>query len=439
MPDKELLDRASAAVDLVMRNGASGAWASANASRSTSCQMRDGRLEKMQESNSRTLTLELYVEGRYFTHRTSDLREDRLEGFVKEAVALTRALEPDEHRQLPDPQLFAGAPTGGLDAEDTSLAELDIDRRIELCSKMDARLVGKPKVISATSSMHDGRWEGAAASSNGFSGSFAATQVGMYANATLRGEGDKRPEGGMGASMRHFADLPSTDWIADEALRLAKGRLSAKKGPTMKATLVVDPRVVGRLLGALLGPASGRAVQQERSFWAGKLGKTLVSKKLVLVDDPLIPRGNGSRPFDSEGIAAKKMEVVRGGALRNYYLDTYYARKLGMKPTTGRWSNMVVEPGRGDLKSIIAGVDRGIYVDSWLGGNSDSTSGEFSLGLRGNLIEKGKLGAPVGEMNVTGNIVELFARLSTVGADPWIYSSVRSPTLAFDGVSFSGA
>jgi PmbA protein len=435
----ELLERAKIAVGLALGNGASGAWASAAASRATSCELRNGELETVEESNSRRLSLELYVDGRYFTHDTSDIRPDRLEGFVKEAVALTRALEPDQHRMLPDPELYQGAVTEGLDAVDESLAELDVDRRVALCREMNERASGKPKVLSVSTSMHDGRWSSASISSNGFEGHFGATWAGLYTSVTMRDEDDRRPEAGMGATTRHFADLPKTTWIGDEALRLASDRLGAKKGPSMKATLVVDPRVAGRLLGALLGPAHGRAVQQGRSFWADKLGKKVLSKKLVLIDDPHIPRANGSRPFDGEGIALARRTVIEGGALQTFFLDTYYAKKLGVAPNSGGWSNLIVKPGKGDLHSIVAGVDRGIYVTSWLGGNSDSTSGEFSFGLRGHLIEKGKLGAPIGEMNVTGDIVELFSRLSAVGADPWTYGSVHTPTLAFDRVSFSGA
>ena len=435
----ELLQRAKTAVELAQRSGADGVWASASASRNTSCELRNGELETMQQSNSRRLSLALYVEGRYFTHDTSDIRPDRLEGFVKEAVAMTRALEPDPDRKLPDPALYQGAVTEGLDAVDDSLAGMTAERRIALCREMNARSHGKPKVLSSTSSTHDGRWESAAVSSNGFEGHFAATWIGLYTNVTLDEGGDRRPEGGMGATARHFADLPETGWIGDEALRQAEARLGAKKGPTMTATLVVDPQVAGRLFGALLGPAHGRAVQQGRSLWAGKLGKKALSKTLTLIDDPHIPRANGSRPFDGEGIASKRRAVIEGGALQTYFLDTYYAQKLGMQPTTDGWSNLVVTPGSGDLESIVRGVKRGVYVTSWLGGNSDATSGEFSLGLRGHLIDKGKLGEPVGEMNVTGNIVELFSRLSAVGADTWIYGSIRSPTLVFDRVSFSGA
>jgi PmbA protein len=419
--------------------GAGDAWAAANSSRSTTCQVRDGKLEKMQESNSRRLSLELYVDGRFFEHSTSDLRDDQLQAFVKEAVALTRALQPDPYRELPDPELYDGVTKADLDAVDDSLASLTADERLRRCLEVDARMAGKDKVISASTTLSDGRWEGAGASSNGFAGGFAATWYGLYGGVTLQGEGDKRPEGGMGATMRHAADIPEAKWIGDEALQKGRDHLGAKKGPTMTATLVVDRLAVTRLIGFLLRPASGHAVQQGRSLWKDKLGKPLVSKKLELVDDPHIPRASGSRPYDMEGIASKKRTMIKDGALQSFFLDTYYARKLGMKPTTQSSSNLLVKPGSGSLEDLIANVDKGIYVTSWLGGNSDSTSGEFSLGLRGNLIKKGKLDAPVSEMNVTGSLLELFSKLAVVGDDVWDYSSIRTPSLVFDGVSFSGA
>ncbi len=433
-----LLERAAAAVEMATVAGADHAWASASTSRSTECHVRDGALEKMQHSHSRRLSVDLYVAGRYFTHTTSDLRDGPLRDFMSEAVALTGALEPDPHRRLPEPSLYTGRSGVDLEAVDSGLAGLDNDARLALCHAMDGRMAGKTTVISASSTVFDGRFGSAQASSNGFSGAQEATFVGTYANVTLQGEGDRRPEGGMGVGARHRADLLDPTWIGDEALRQAKRRLGSRKGPTTTTTLVVDRMVAGRLLYSLLGPAHGWSVQQGRSLWADKLGKPAISKALTLTDQPLLPRGMSSQLFDDEGIAAKPMTVFEDGALRNMFLDTYYARKLGMAPTTGGSSNLVVTPGEGDLSSLVADAGQGIYVTSWLGGNSDPTSGEFSLGLRGHLIEGGKIGAPVGEMNVTGTLLDLFSRLRRVGADPWNYGSLRSPTLVFEDVSFSG-
>ncbi len=435
----QLQERAAAAVEMAKTAGADEAWASAGTSRSTQCQLRDGVLERMQHSNSRRLSVELYVDGRYFSHSTSDLRDGPLREFMDEAVALTRALQPDPHRALPEPELYDGRSATALDLVDASVDSIDNDDRVALAEVMNARMAGKTGVISASSTVVDGRFGSAQASSNGFAGSQEGTFVGTYASVTLEGEGDRRPEGGMGASARHRTDLPDPKWIGDEALLRARSRLGSKKGPTTTTTLVVDRMAAGRLLGALLSPAHGWALQQGRSFWADQQGKALVSKVLTLTDEPLLPRAMGSRLFDGEGIAARPMKIIAGGALRNSYIDTYYARKLGVRPTTGHGSNRVVQPGKGDLERMVADAGTGIYVTSWLGGNSDSTSGEFSLGLRGHLIEGGTITAPVGEMNVTGNLLELFSKLRKVGGDPWTYGSMHTPTLVFEDVSFSGA
>lgn len=122
-----------------------------------------------------------------------------------------------------------------------------------------------------------------------------------------------------------------------------------------------------------------------------------------------------------------------------FFLDTYHAKKLGAEATTGAPSNIVVKLGTGDLESIVSDVGKGIYVTEWNGGNSDSTTGKFSFGASGHVIENGRIGAPVKEMNVTGDLLELFARVVAVGADPWPYGNTSSPTIAFEGVSFSGA
>ena len=435
----ELLERAQAAVALATDAGADGSWAIATSTRATSCEVRDGKLEKMQESNSRRLSMDLYVAGRYFTHSTSDLRSDSLQRFVKEAVALTRALQPDPARLLPDPALYAGVTTKDLDGIDDGLLELSPERRIELCMELDAHVAGGDKTISATASLSDGRHEVGAASSNGFSGGYGSSWVGRYASLTLADEGDRRPEGGMGATARHLSDLPDAKWIGQEAVRQATARLGSTKGPTKKTTLVVDRMSVARLFYALIGSARGRALQQGQSFWADKLGKKVVSEKLDVTDDPHIPRAISSRPFDGEGIASKPMTLFADGALQTFYIDTYYGRKLGMAPTTGGSSNLVFTGGKGDLTQLLRDVGKGIYVTSWLGGNSDGTTGEFSLGLRGHLIERGEIGAPIGEMNVTGNLLDLWSKLAMVGDDAWTFSSARTPTMVFQGVSFSGA
>ena len=125
--------------------------------------------------------------------------------------------------------------------------------------------------------------------------------------------------------------------------------------------------------------------------------------------------------------------------LRTFFVDTYYGRKLEWAPTTGGSSNTVFRHGDKGLDALVADVGEGLYVNSWLGGNADLTTGDFSFGLRGHVIRNGELAEPISEMNVTGNYADLLGRLALVGNDPVPWSSFRSPTLVFEGIEFSGS
>ena len=435
----ELLRSATDAVEIATKAGSQDAWASLSRDRSVSYTYRDGKIEKVEESTSRGLGISLYVDGRYSSHSTTDLRPDRLASFIKEAVALTRALQPDPYRKIPDPALFEGRPAIDLERKDPSLADLGPQQREAWCAEMDAKAHSDKRVISAESGLFSGESQGASASSNGFSGTWEGGYVGYNCTATVREGEDKRPEGSASAVGRFLVGLPEPVKIAEKALQRTLDRLGSKKGPTIRTTMVVDPEAAISLISRALGPGSAAAIQQGRSFWTGKLGQPLLGDRLTITDEPLIPRGLGSRHFDGEGIAAKRMPIIERGVVKNLYVDTYYGRKLGMAPTTGSASNRVVALGDRSLAELLAQAGKGIYVTSWLGGNSDSTTGDFSLGLRGHLIENGKIGAPIGEMNVTGNLPALYKSLVAVGNDPYPYSSLRAPTLVFEDVQFSGA
>ena len=436
---RSLLENAQAAVDLAKKLGADEVWAGTSRSNGVSFEMRNGVLEKVEDSTSRGLQLRLWVNGRYSAHGTNDLRPETLQSFINEAIAITRALQQDPYRVIPDPALFAGRSNLDLQLVDPSIASVSREERIDMLKTMNDRIQGQEKVLSTTSSVSTSQSISADASSNGFSGSYESTSMFVSADVVLDEEGGKRPEEAFFGGGLHKSELPKLEEVADTALRMARSRLGSTKGPTKLTTMVVHPRAAGSIVGRLLAPLAAGALQQKRSFWAGKMDQQCVSPLLSIVDDPLVVRGFASRPFDGEGIASKQMSVLERGVLKNYYVDTYYGKKLEMLPTTGSPSNRILELGNKDMEGLIADVGEGILITSWLGGNSDSATGDFSLGVRGHLIEAGKIGAPVSEMNITGNLLTMFDSLIALGNDPWKYSSLRAPTLVFDRVSFSGA
>jgi PmbA protein len=168
------------------------------------------------------------------------------------------------------------------------------------------------------------------------------------------------------------------------------------------------------------------------------VGESIGSPLLVVQDDPFRPRGLGSRLYDGEGLAARPFPVFEGGALRTLYVDTYYGRKLGIPPTTARASNLTWKLGEHGAAELVARAGEGILVTGFLGGNSNGTTGDFSLGVRGFRIRGGAVAEPIGEMNVSGNHLDLWKRLAAVGNDPYRYSAMRTPTLVFEGVQVAG-
>jgi PmbA protein len=435
----DLQNRAAQAVELATGAGAAEAWATATQGRDVEFEYRDGALEKVKDTTSRNLSIRIYAGGRYSSHQTTDLNPERLQSFVAEAVAITRALEPDEHRQITPAELFQSRPEVDLDLVDAAVAGITREQRLAWCEELDKVATAHDRVISATAGIYDGTLNSASASSNGFTGTHAETYCWYGTNITLMDQGDKRASDGYYVGGQHVHTLPPAAGVAQTGLDRALSRLGSEKGPTSKTSMLVDARAAGSLIGRLMGPANARRVHQGQSFWTELVGEKAFSDKLSITDNPLIPRGFGSRHFDGEGISSKVLPIVENGVVRNLYVDTYHGRKAGMEPTTGSASNRVVTPGEHSLEGLLKEVGNGVYVTSWLGGNADQTTGDFSLGLRGHMIENGEIGRPVGEMNVTGNLRDLFSQLELVGNDVYRYSSTLTPSLVFGGVDFSGA
>lgn len=201
---------------------------------------------------------------------------------------------------------------------------------------------------------------------------------------------------------------------------------------------VVESRAAITLIRDLLAPATAANIQQGQSFWPALIEIPAFSDKLTIVDDPLRPRGLASRPYDREGIAARRLVLVEQGRPQAVYADTYYGAKARLPITTGEPSNQIVQPGTRGLAELVRAVGDGILVTDWAGGNADPTTGAFSQGLNGHLIRGGEIAEPVVGMIVTGSLPGLFASLVEVGNDVFPYASLLTPSLVFENVQFSG-
>ena len=409
-------------------------------SRSVSVDYRDGKVETLKESTQQSLWIEIFSKGRYSNHSTNDLRKESLEKFIANAIDLTGFLEKDKYRKLPDPEQYKGQSQVDLDLNDVGQADITGEERQNRAKELGVHLEGKDeRLISVASGFSDYHSESYQLSSNGFEGHQESTSFAQSVEISLQGKGDKKPEGGRYYRARHLDDLVGAEQTANEALARTQDRVGAEKIATETMPLLLENSNAAGLFWRLMRPLSAASIQQKNSFLADRKGQKVGSDLLTITDEPSIVRGLGSRYYDGDGLAAKSMPIFTKGVLNNYYTDVYYGNKLGWTPNAGGSSNLIVKPGLRSGAEIEASLDRAILVTNWLGGNANPTTGDFSLGVAGWLIENGKRVKSITEMNISGNYNDLLMNLIEVGNDPWIHSSFRTPTMVFDKVSFSGS
>jgi PmbA protein len=439
MNSKERLELANWSMKHALKSGANESVVSIYNSRDIEIEYRDKKIEKLQESTQSGLNLQVYFNHKYSSHSTNDLRKDSLAKFIEEAVAGTKYLTEDKFRSLVDPKYYPKDFAMDLKLCDDSYEKIDSADRIKLASEIEeAAMVVSDQIISSTASYSDSFYEITRIHSNGFVGETKGTSFNAGAEVTAKDTGGGRPEDYCFVTTRFRNEILSPGYLGKEAAQRALRKIGQKKIESGTYQMLVENRASARLLGIFSGAMTARSIQQKSSFLDGMLNKKIASEKLTVIDDPFIVKGLGSRLFDGDGIAAKKRVMIEKGVLKNYFVDNYYGKKLGWEPTTASPANIILEYGSKSFDQLLKEVSRGILVTGFLGGNSNPTTGDFSFGLIGMLVENGEIVKPVNEMNISGNGKEIWNQLVELGNDPYLYSSYRVPSMLFEGIQFSG-
>ncbi len=438
--NKEMYDLVAWSIKTAKSAGADECRVGMNSRRFVNISYRERKPETIKEASTRSFGIEIFVNGRYSSQSTSDLRKNALKDFILNSIATTKLLEEDPYRTLPDPKYYKGRAKRDLGQLDPDYKKFSPEDRHNLVKAMEESCLAKggKKVISVTANEYDEHGEVLLMTSNGFEGSEEYTVFQGWAQVTVQDEGDRRPTGFDYAVSFIRKNLPTPEKIGAEAAIRTLDLLGGKKIKTETLPIIIENRNVPRILNGFLAGMYGSNIQQKRSFLADKKGEKIASKYFTLIDDPFVKGGLGSRLFDNDGFAAKKRIMVDSGVLKEFYVDWYYSRKLGWEPTTGGTSNLIIPPGKRSVKEIMKDLGRGIFITGFIGGNSNSITGDASVGIFGKLFENGKPVQSVAEMNIAGNHLKFWNNLIEVANDPWVYSSWHTPSLVFKDVVVSG-
>jgi PmbA protein len=190
------------------------------------------------------------------------------------------------------------------------------------------------------------------------------------------------------------------------------------------------------------------AFWRKSTYLIGREGTLVASPLVTIIDDPLIPRAPGSRPFDGDGLAAKKNAVVIEGVLQPVLCDVYSARKIGdgrpsthsraigsRGPTT---SNLIMQKGAMSHDALVKDTKRGLYVTSMMGFGFNPVTGDFSRGANGFWIENGELTFPVSEVTIAANFDEILKRIDAVADDVDLRTSTVAPSFRVSHMMLAG-
>ncbi len=443
-------------VALAMKAGASDAEAVAREGDEFSVTVRMGEVETLKESGSRALGLRVFLGQRSASASTSDLTADGIRQLVDGALALARVTEEDPFTGLPEPGEF-GALDRDLHLYFEDVYSLPGPERIEWARRVEAAaLTADPRITNSDGgSFEAATGRRALANSRGFAGAYRTSYAGVSAAPLAQDADGKMQRDGWWSSARRLADVESPESVGREAARRTLRRLGARRVPTQGVPIVFAPEVARSLVGSVFEAASGDAIWRSASFLAGKLGQSIATPGLTIIDDNtmLLPGGAGgfgTSPFDGEGLPSQRTIVVEGGVLRNYLLNTYTARKLGMKSTHNASrglagtpgigaGNLYLEPGAHSPEQIIAEIPAGFYVTALMGFGVNTVTGDYSRGATGLWIENGQLTHAVEEVTVAGNLTEMLRNVTAIGNDLVFRGSIASPTLRIDGMTVAGS
>lgn len=453
------ISTADACVEKALRLGADKIRVTLNKSLMELFGTLNGDLDKVSHCLDRSISICLFVDGKFGSFSTNRLVEEELDSFLAKAISTVRMLADDPCRDLPDPSRTAkNAVTGKeLGLHDECYPDVTADRRLKMA--MDAAIFKKHSgdgLISEEGEYSDSIFDTLVVDSNGLRCRHTETSFEYGVEVTVQDAEGNRYSAYWWDAAPMLKDLKINE-CGETAFRRAMSQISPVRIEGGKYDMVIDSEVASRLVTPVLNALGAYSLQQKNSFMLDSLGKKMFPDWLNIWDKPASVGETGSRLFDSEGVAATETPIVENGVVKEYFVNTYMAGKMEIEPTiedatrpvllpcvapslmtaasAGSAAGEVPEPfGKDEMMRLLG---EGILVTGFNGGNSNSATGDFSFGVEGFYFKDGKIVHPVREMLITGNLLTLWNSLLAAGNDARFCKSKLIPTLAFGKVDFS--
>jgi PmbA protein len=425
--------------------GASDAACEVSEGSGLSVGVRLGKVENVERNRDKSISVSVYIGQRHGSASTSDFSPAAVQRTVQAAYDIARFTAEDDCAGLPDEADLALGAEAEMDLDLFYPWAIDSAAAVKLAQRCEAAARGVDKRVTNSDGAGVSAQQAHFFSGNtrGFRGGYASSRHSLSV-APIVGRGEDMQRDAWYSSMRDARDLADPEAVGRYAAERALSRLGSRKIATCEVPVLFESTLAAGLLGSYVGATSGGALYRKASFLLDSLGTQVFADHIDIVEDPHVPKGKGSTPFDDEGVRTLARKVVDAGVVQNYFMGSYSARKLGLRTTghAGGAQNMsltsrLTQPGD-DLEAMLRKLHRGLFVVDLMGQGVNNVTGDYSRGAAGFWVENGQIAYPVQEITIAGHLGEMFKHIVAVGADRYASGSRTVGSVLVEGLKIAG-
>jgi len=400
--------------------------------------VRQGVVETIEYNRDKGVGVTVYLDHRRGHASTSDFTPKAVRETVEAALSIARFTASDDAAGLADEALLA---RGTADLDLYHPWSLPVESAIELARECEAAALAVDHRItnSEGASVSTQQSHFAYGNTLGFLSGYPSSRHTVMCSV-IAGEGDGMQRDDWYAQARAAGDLEDVRAVGRQAGERCVRRLDSRRLATMQVPVLFEAPVASSLLGHFVGAVSGGSLYRKASFLLDSLGQTVFSPAVRIRDLPDLKRGLASSPFDDEGVATRRRDVVEQGVLQGYFLGSYSARKLGMASTgnAGGNHNLLLDSTGEDLAALLKKMGRGLLVTELLGMGVNQVTGDYSRGAAGFWVENGAIAYPVQEITIAGNLKDMFRGIAAIGTDVVVRGSRQCGSILVEDMTVAG-
>ena len=433
--------------ELAARSGAAEVEVYLELANFTEARVRQTEVEYLVQSATQGLGFRVFVDRKVGFSYTTDIRPNIVDELVRRTIALASQNSPRDENRLPDEQLPL---LTNLEIYDEAIEALRPADMIDLARKTEGQAFAADKRIESTRDARAGFALGEVHFTNSFVPYLTYKTTNCWLSLTaIASDGTMRREGVFGDQRRILADLSIPEVVGRKAAERATTRLGAKPILTTQAPVIFEAGAAATFLAALAPALSAANALELRSFLGAKHNQVVASPLVTVVDDGILRRGLGTRPFDGEGVQQRRTVVIDAGTMTKFLNTAATAQRFSVRftgnaartyealPAVGP-TNLYIAAGKTARDKMIAETPRGLYVTELSGSGVDTVSGQYSQQAVGRWIENGALAQAVERVTVAGRLDEMLLGIDSVGRDLELRSVFSSPSIRFKQLTIAG-